>query len=675
MVCTCQCTIDSIKGKKILRFDCEKSLANASITNTECLAHVASFAEQKPDEIVLRKDFQRIYSGDNLKEAIELAAVSADAMKDLQAFKGKLCEKCKKVYERTEKLSADPVKMYHCLSTAKLCNICSHLTNNVMEKAAKQMKESNAMKKILATGADSYHSHLRPMLVPSVVTSNIELQQPSSKSLDKYGLGNCEVNIFKGKDRPDSLYFIRYPEIRLNNEDFKALQDAFKEATKEDISSEPKVQLENIANQKFRGLKDKDILKEIFLRHTTGYGLIEPLLRDENITDVFVDSGSRMVHIVHSKFGECTTNVNMSKEDLEKLATRLRAVSGRPFDASSPVLHTELEEFGIRVAGICEPSTYKGMGFAFRRRKEHPWTLPEFCNVGMLNPEAAGLINFLMDGQASILIVGPRGSGKTSLLVSLLLEVAQNNRIIAIEDTPEIPVDYLRSLGFKVEHLKVEAFAKGYELSAEDALRTSLRLGESILVLGEVRGQEAKALFEAMRIGAVGNVVIGTIHGSSPYDAWDRITNDLGVPSTSFKATDIILTTNTIREGDSPIRKRRLTGITEVRKDWSGEPKFFEIAKYNRKKDKLEFENFWKSETIRKIAGVKGMTKQQVAANLKNRIEMKKHLLAAAKKNPKALESESLVAANSRYVQLIQDKKKVNYPSLLNEWKQEIKKN
>ncbi len=647
-------------------------MSNASLTNPDCLARVAEFAPQEPDEIILRKSFQRIYSGESLKEAIELAELSNETLKTLQVLKAKLCEKCKKVQDNVEKFSADPIKLYYILTSAKLCKVCSHLTGSIMEKCAQKMKESKALKKILASGADSYHSHLKPMLVPSVVTSHIEVQQPNVKALASYSIGKCDVKIFSGIDRPDKLYFITYPELRLGSEEFKSLQAAFNDVAQGSTSSDLKTSLDKIAGQHFK-LKNKETLKEIFLRNTVGYGLIEPLLRDENITDVFIDSGSRLVHIVHAKFGECITNLHMSKEDLEKLITRLRAISGRPFDASSPVLHAELEEFGVRVAGVCEPSTYKGIGFAFRRRKEHPWTLPEFCSVDMLSPEAAGLINFLMDGQASILIVGPRGSGKTSLLTSLLLEVGQNNRIIAIEDTPEIPVDYLRSLGFKVEHLKVEAFAKGYELSAEDALRTSLRMGESILVLGEVRGQEARALFEAMRIGAVGNVVLGTVHGSSPYDAWDRITNDLGVPSTSFKATDIIITTSTIRLGDSMVKLRRVTGITEVKKDWTGEPKFFELAKYNRTKDRLEFENFWKSETIRKIASIKGMSKQQTAANIKNRIKMKKFLLDAAKRNPSALAAKSVVSANNAYIGLVQEKKKVNYTSLFNMWHKQMK--
>ncbi len=77
------------------------------------------------------------------------------------------------------------------------------------------------------------------------------------------------------------------------------------------------------------------------------------------------------------------------------------------------------------------------------------------------------------------------------------------------------------------------------EVPADEGIRTTLRMGDSALFIGEVRSTEAKALYEAMRIGASANVVAGTIHADSPYGVYDRVVNDLGVPKTSFKATDL----------------------------------------------------------------------------------------------------------------------------------------
>lgn len=167
------------------------------------------------------------------------------------------------------------------------------------------------------------------------------------------------------------------------------------------------------------------------------------------------------------------------------------------------------------------------------------------------------------------------------------------NNIIA-HNTLELPVKSLKDLGYNIQPLKVRSAltSAGNELSADEGIRTSLRMGDSCLIVGEVRSIEAKALYEAMRIGALANVVAGTIHGASPYGVFDRVVNDLQVPKTSFKATDIILVANPIKSPDGLRKWRRITQITEVRKQWEDDPLkekgFVDLMKYNPVTDMLE---------------------------------------------------------------------------------------
>ena len=130
------------------------------------------------------------------------------------------------------------------------------------------------------------------------------------------------------------------------------------------------------------------------------------------------------------------------------------------------------------------------------------------------------------------------------------------------------------------------------EISASDGIRSTLRLGDSSLIVGEVRSTEAIALYEAMRVGAAANVVAGTIHSDSPYGVFDRVVNDIGVPRTSFKATDIIIVANPIRSADGLHKRRRITQITEVRKTWEQDPLlengFVDLMKYDSKSDQLD---------------------------------------------------------------------------------------
>ncbi len=128
-------------------------------------------------------------------------------------------------------------------------------------------------------------------------------------------------------------------------------------------------------------------------------------------------------------------------------------------------------------------------------------------------------------------------------------------------------------------------------MGADEGIRTSLRLGDSSLIVGEVRSVEARALYEAMRVGALANVVAGTIHGASPYGVFDRVVNDLGVPRTSFKATDIIVVANPIKSSDGLKSFKRVLQIAEVRKHWQQDPQeeggFADLMVYDGKLDRL----------------------------------------------------------------------------------------
>jgi len=253
----------------------------------------------------------------------------------------------------------------------------------------------------------------------------------------------------------------------------------------------------------------------------------------------------------HQDYEECSTNILPSQEDVDSWAAKFRMISGRPLDEANPILDTQLEIGNVRarIAIIQRPLSPDGLAYAIRRHREQPWTLPLFVQNKMLNPFAAGLFSFLIDGSRTLLIAGTRSSGKTSLLGSLMLEIISKNRIIVIEDSLELPVESLRKLEYDILRMNVRSalLKTTTEVSADDGIRTSLRLGDSCLIMGEVRSEEAKALYEAMRVGALANVVAGTIHGASPYGVFDRVVNDLGVPATSFKATDIIAVCNPIK--------------------------------------------------------------------------------------------------------------------------------
>jgi len=329
------------------------------------------------------------------------------------------------------------------------------------------------------------------------------------------------------------------------------------------------------------------------------------------------------------------------------------------------VLDTDLA-FGnarARVAAITQPLSPYGLGYALRRHRDDPWTLPLFINKKMLNSFAAGLLSFMVDGNRTLLVAGTRSSGKTSLLGSLLLEIMPKFRIIVVEDTLELPADALRKIGYDILRMKVRSalVAGTTEVEASEGIRTSLRLGDSALIVGEVRSSEAKALYEAMRVGALANVVAGTIHGDSPYGVFDRVVNDLEVPATSFKATDLIVVANPVKTPDGLHSMKRVMSITEIRKHWKNDPAqeagFVDLLRYNVEKDELEPTPELingESQIVKNIAGnVKGWAGNWDAVydNILLRGKMKQEIVDIALKlnKPKLMEALFNTLCNSAF--------------------------
>jgi len=158
-----------------------------------------------------------------------------------------------------------------------------------------------------------------------------------------------------------------------------------------------------------------------------------------------------------------------------------------------------------------------------------------------------------------------------------------SQRAIVIEDTPELPISALNELGYKVLGLTV---GQGKASTPEKALRTALRLGESVLVMGEVRGPETRVLYEAMSAGTAGSSVMGTFHADSAEAVYKRAVDDLGVPPGSFSATDLVVVSGLVRPGGRRARLRRVVQVAELIK--TGEPgRFRDLFTYDPNLDVL----------------------------------------------------------------------------------------
>jgi len=564
-----------------------------------------------------------------------------------------------------------------------------------------------------------YRTVFSPSIKPDFMFTKLMANYPpDGEEVDSYNVSDdTEVSVFKFPESVTYMYHMVPPEFKLSEEKYELLDIARKimaehKPREEEFTDPERMRqvfynvgrdlMEEVATSRNINLTTKDLenLTTILVRYTVGFGLIEVLLQDPKIQDISINSpmGQTPIFLVHSDFDDCVTNIIPTKNEAESWASKLRMVSGRPLDEADPVLDTELELPGAstRVAVVTRPLNPTGLAYSFRRHRDKPWTLPLFIKYKMINPLGAGLISFLVDGTRSMLVAGTRSAGKSSFLSSIMVEIMRKFRMITIEDTLELPTNSLRKLGYNIQSLKVaSALSKdSSEVNATDGIRTTLRLGDSALIVGEVRSKEALALYEAMRVGAAANVVAGTIHGDSPYGVFDRVVHDIGVPATSFKATDVVIVANPVRSADLLHKSRRITQITEVRKHWQEDPLaeggFMDLMKYNAKKDILEPSDdiiTGNSDVLKSVAGnIKEFAGNWDAVweNITLRAKIKETLVQASAKlnNPHILEADFVIKANDMF-HITTDKVKEESGSMdakrilfnWNEWfKKEIRK-
>ncbi|MBU2099862.1 type II/IV secretion system ATPase subunit [Candidatus Micrarchaeota archaeon] len=725
-------------GKRHLIFDCRNCVYSSSLTDDKaCRFHVISILSQvEADLIVLAEVYERVYNENQtklLKGISEL--VPKFELENIWGTKnlGKEGTECEKFFGLRhdllvkishELIAYDPILSYVTLLSeirkekekmqSESYAVCSEEFMKTLLYLRQEFEKTELISKAkgilakLESMPDTkqlYYSFFEVQVKPSFIGSRLMFEKPEElELLDEYTVKKSSVQIFKHPNKIEKLYFLNPPEYTLPPEKYFVLSK-----TKEIVASyQPgKTSLSTIAKSRkyfervyestiFDIAKQNNIalskeevkeLSEIVARYTVGYGILEIILNDRNLTDIYLDSpiGQKPLYVVHSEYGQCQTNILYTEDEAESMASKLRAMSGRPFDEAHPVLDYDLQELETRTAAIGKPLAPDGIAFAFRLHKMTPWTLPQFIDKKFITPLGSGLLSFFIDTQSTMLVTGSRGSGKTSLLGALVLEILQNARIIVQEDTMELAVPYMKEIGFNIQRLKTRSpigTAKSEtEVSPQDALRTALRLGDSALVLGEVRSVEARVLYEAMRVGAAGNIVMGTIHGDSAYSVWDRVVNDLDVPSTSFKATDIVVVARPIRFSGSLERQRRVVQITEVKKEWIKDPLheggLLDLMLFDASKDKLELmEDSLKESTLfDRIHKSSGLSMTSMWDSIKMNANSKAFMVELKNKLdfPGLLEAENTVPATNKLMLMKQDQLEengsVDYEDVLGKWK------
>ncbi len=622
----CRYKVVQVGGFKVLRFDCSQC---AEIDT--CLEEVLPILERHPDvnEVILSGVIEAIYTG----EALE-------TLKDYS-----------QILQRIRCLSQDPgiAEKLSCLFRLPVPQL-----HDVFKELSLRISRECPLREDLEE--ISQRPPPKPLLKPAFVSFRVNPLPPAGELLEEYSVAGARIRIFRTAGS-QYFYHLLPPEFRLGPELLSLLHQA--KMILLNTPLEPSISLEGLRKQIEGILSElarpdvepkKTELSEMLFRHTAGFGFLEYLLQDPNTQDVYINAppGSSPVHLSHTKYDECLTNVYASPLEVESLVSKLRAWSGEPFSEVHPLL--ELDWRGVRVTVAGKPLSPEGISFSFRKPKSTPWTLPQLVMNGLMPPVAAALLSLATNASSCILITGTRGAGKTSLLGALLFELHPKTRLLVLEDTPELPVGPLRRLGYEIQTLRLPS-PFSHRISVDRVFRAVLRMGESVLVIGEVRGKEARMIFEAMRIGAIGNSVMGTIHASSSSDVVDRLIHDLGVSWGSFKATDLVVCVGPVRM-EGLTRERKMLQLTEVRKV----PKLSlrDLVRYETRENRFKV-SLRDSHFLRRISRTYGLDEGGFLRLLREKTRVLEYIIEVSRRMGRGdlLEAPFVVKANLTFYNLL----------------------
>ncbi len=300
------------------------------------------------------------------------------------------------------------------------------------------------------------------------------------------------------------------------------------------------------------------------LDEVTGYGPIQPLLDDPEITEIMVNGPADIYMERHGRI-EKTSRRFLNEDHLMRIIYKIVTPLGRRIDESSPMVDARLPD-GSRVNAIIPPLAIRGATVTIRKFSRSPYTPENLVSFGTMSGEMRDFIRACVIGELNIIISGGTGSGKTTTLNAVSSCIPDSERIVTIEDAAELKLQQPHVVPLESRPANIEG--KG-EITIRQLVRNALRMRPDRIIVGEVRGAEALDMLQALNTGHQGS--LSTAHTNSPRDTLSRLETmvlmaGMELPSRAIReqiaaAIDLIVHQERLRDGS-----RKITHITEVQR-------------------------------------------------------------------------------------------------------------
>ena len=342
-----------------------------------------------------------------------------------------------------------------------------------------------------------------------------------------------------------------FERYNLNQIDNDALEDAIKQLVVEEVKDEYITIEERI-----------DITERIF-DSIRGLGLLDSIIKDDEITEVMINGPD---DIFVEKAGALyeLDQVFDDEKQLEDIVQKIVGQAGREVNQANPIVDTRLPD-GSRVNVVLPPISLNGATVTIRKFSKTPMTIRQLLKYGSITQEVAHVLELLVKAKYNIFISGGTGSGKTTFLNAVSHFIPHDERVITIEDSAELQIEGIDNL-VRMETRNANASGSG-AIAIRDLIKASLRMRPERIIVGEVRGEEALDMLQAMNTGHDGSLSTG--HANSTRDMLSRLETMVlqgseGLPLEAVRqqiasAVDVIIHLSRLRD-----KTRRTMEISEI---------------------------------------------------------------------------------------------------------------
>jgi len=352
-------------------------------------------------------------------------------------------------------------------------------------------------------------------------------------------------------------------------------------------------------------------------RSFRGFGRLDPIMHDPHVEDVSCDGYELPIFVYHESYTDIETNVSFDQEDLDDFVVRLAQQSGRHISVGEPVVGTTLPDGSRAELALGEEVTPRGSAFTVRKYAEEPFTPIDLIEYGTFDVEQMAYLWLAIEHNKSLIFAGGTASGKTTSMNAVSMFIPPRAKVITIEDTRELSLYHDNWLSSVTR----ERLHEGADISMYDLLRSSLRHRPEYIIVGEVRGEEAITLFQAMNTG---HTTYSTMHADSVRTVINRLENEpINVPRPMVSSLDILSVQTLTRVDGERVRRTQTVAEIEGIDQRTGELDYSTAFRWNADTDQFRSQG---SSVLDDIRDENGWSQSELLSELRDRRRVLQYL-------------------------------------------------